>query len=483
MDTEEESIVYSVMEGEHRPILERLPSHTIHGLFNYMVNLNNHEMNQKPAIIYKDATITFEELNGYTNNLAALLRKMLNIPDKPYSEISRTPIIGVHMHPSEKVVVVLLAVLKMGAAYVPLDPDYPIQRLQHIMKDSQPICILASQGTPLMKKQREDTSKNLNSKGDILCIDDMWTETIDPSWSPENYPEADNDNIRQSPLACILYTSGRTGVPKGVCLSHESILHRLAWQWKTFPFKENDIGCLKTTLNFVDSLSETFGFILQGRPTVPIDKDVTRDPEQLLSVLHAHKVTRITVVPSLLSSILSMVSHNSDSRQILDISQTLKFWVCSGEELPSQLLKDFFTFFPEGTLANFYGSTEVTGDVTYATFKKESSEKIESRVPIGIPMFNTNIYVLDENLQPVPIGDVGSIYVSGRNLAVAYFNDKDETSQGFFKNNLSQSKHHERLYKMGDFGRMVFDQTPKHFNQRLERRLTLIFEGSEHAQR
>ncbi|XP_077996490.1 beta-alanyl-bioamine nonribosomal peptide synthetase ebony-like [Glandiceps talaboti] len=470
----DDSLVYSIMEGEDVPILQTLPSTTIHGLFNYIMHSKNEEVKSKPAIIYNDVVMTFDELDRYSDNLVAILKMKLKNKTNQ-TETEKTSLIGIHVYPSDKMVVALLAVLKMGAAYVPLDPDYPMQWLQHIIEESQPMCILASKGTSLMKQHREGTNDNLS----VICINDIWTETISSSGSQVGRAcEWSDDEVKgQNPLACILYTSGRTGVPKGVCLSHESILHRLVWQWKTFPFSKDDIGCFKTTLNFVDSLSESFGFILQGRPTVTIDRDVTRDPEQLLRVLHAHKVTRITVVPSLLSSILSMVSH-SDRRQILDISQTLKFWVCSGEELPSQLLKEFFSTFAESNLANFYGSTEVTGDVTYMTFNKTSIVGIGSQVPIGKPIYNTGIYILDEDKRPVPVGEVGGIYVSGQNLAMGYFNDKEETAKSFFEHTSKTKGIAKRLFKMGDFGRMVYTGDKIHQDQHL----SLIFEGSEVCQ-
>nr|CAD7434172.1 unnamed protein product [Timema monikensis] len=242
-------------------------------------------------------------------------------------------------------------------------------------------------------------------------------------------------------LAIVLYTSGSTGVPKGVRLSHRTVLNRLRWQWRVFPYgPEESICVFKTALTFVDSVSEMWGPLLCGRTILVVPRDVTKDPERLVALLEQHRVGRLVLVPSLLRAILLYLGLKSNTRLL----SHLKVWVCSGETLQAELAREFFQQFPDGShvLCNFYGSTEVMGDVTYHVMASSQDITQDGKVPIGCPLDNTLVYLLDQQYRPVVIGDVGELFVSGLNLADGYkFGGANKHS-------------YSRLYRTGDFARV-----------------------------
>lgn len=245
------------------------------------------------------------------------------------------------------------------------------------------------------------------------------------NFSNANIDENDTLAAGLSDLGLVLYTSGSTGIPKGVRLRHCTVQNRLEWQWKRFPYSETEIfGIFKTALTFVDSVTEIWGPLLNGMCLVIVPKEVTKNPSKLVDLLEEFKIERLVLVPTLLRSLLMFLSLDDGKHQLL---YNLKTWVCSGEPLSLQLSKEFFDYFEEGThvLCNFYGSTEVMGDVTY--FVCESKKQLDSldRVPIGYALDNTIIYLLDADFRPVKSEEIGELYVSGANLASGYVNGRD----------------------------------------------------------
>ena len=332
--------------------------------------------------------------------------------------------------------IALLAILKAGAAYVPLDPAYPPERLNFLMQDCS-IQFLLSDSTAAMPP-----SPGLTVPGLTVLPVRQTLESLAES-------PADNLGLEVSPesAAYVIYTSGSTGQPKGVVGPHRGALNRFAWMWKSYPFAGEEVCCAKTSLSFVDSVWEIWGGLLQGVRTVLVEDQVAQDPERFVALLSGERVTRLVLVPSLLRVLLE--SYQDLAKRL----PRLHYWVSSGEPLPVDLLQRFQQIFPDRLLLNLYGSTEVAGDVTcYDTRIASESQS----VPIGRPIANTQIYILDAQMQPAPVGVSGELYVGGEGLATGYWNRPELTAEKFTANRFS-SVPGARLYRTGDRARYLAD--------------------------
>ena len=220
-------------------------------------------------------------------------------------------------------------------------------------------------------------------------------------------------------------------------------MNRFSWMWRTYPFQDGEVCCQKTNLGFVDSIWEIFGPLLAGIPNVIIPQDSVRDPQLFLDVLAREQVSRIVLVPSQLRAILE---HAPDLKKRVP---KLRLWSCSGEILPAELAQRFREAFPEATMLNIYGSSEVAAD---ATWHEVSEHDLASHVAIGKPISNTQVYLVDKYSNVVPVGIPGEIYIGGDGLARGYWNRSELTQQRFVANWLAPEQS-RRLYRTGDLGR------------------------------
>lgn len=377
----------------------------------------------------KEFTISYGELNGLTNAIARVLRKF----DGP--ECSSQSLVAVCMKPSHRLPVVLLAIIKAGMAYLPLDVEFPMTRIKHVLQEARPLMVLTEEGA------------------DQSIYNGTMTMTYEELVERALHEGKDDLDHQESPeqLAIVLYTSGSTGTPKGVLLPHATVLNRLRWQWRELPYAPDENHCVfKTSLTFVDSLSEIWGPLLQGRTVVVVPKHITKDPEKFVQMLDKHKIQRLVLVPSLLHSMLMYLSMR-DKENVL---RSLKLWVCSGEILPVTLADQFFAKFGDGDkiLANFYGSTEIMGDVTYHLLDGRHQLQSVDKVPIGKPLDNCIVYIVDKEMRLVPQGEVGELIVTGRNLAAGYLCDND--SRKFQENPHAIDPEYSRIYRTGDYARI-----------------------------
>lgn len=343
---------------------------TIHQLLDRLL-AQDAQLGKQVALMQIDGhQITFNELNQRADQMAHQLAASI-VKEPSISESDR--IVAVCLPHSIDLIVGLLAIFKSGSAYLPLDVNFPPDRVNHILQDSKPNLLLTS-GSVL--KSSPTFASVVQDNG--VPIFDVETNQLDSS------TEEPLIHQQERTLAAVLYTSGSTGIPKGVRLEHKTILHRLNWQWRTFPYAADEIGCCKTALTFVDSIAEIWGPLLAGKPLQLVPKDVTQDTERFIDLLNLCKVTRLVLVPSLLKAILTILKSRQTGEPSLS---KLKMWICSGEVLTSQLLLEFYDVFPAGTImCNFYGSTEVMGDVTYVAFDSSNqvtASLIDNKVPIG----------------------------------------------------------------------------------------------------
>lgn len=385
----------------------------IHHLFELQAARNP----QAIVVQNEGAQLTSGELNGKANQLAHHLASL---------GVTRGSLVGVCFDRSCDLMVALLGVLKTGAAYVPLDPTYPQQRLAFMVQDS---------GIEILLTQER--------WADVLTKDVPTTIFLDREWDVINRESAENLGRDTSPddPAYVIYTSGSTGKPKGVVGLHRGAVNRFAWMWQAYPFEPDEVACAKTSLSFVDSVWETFGALLAGIPTVLISEEVAKNPANLVATLDRHCVTRIVLVPSLLRA---MLEAEPDIRQRL---RRLKYWISSGEALSADLVSRFRDSFPEAVLLNLYGSSEVSADVTcFDTHHMRPGDPVLA----GRPIANTQIYILDQNLQPVPVGVPGHLCVSGHGLARGYLARPNETAERFVSNPFRTGS---CLYLTGDLAR------------------------------
>lgn len=390
------------------------PSALIQQLFEAQVELTPDAV----ALIGEDRQLTFRQLQTRANQLANHLRKQ---------GVGAEKIVGIYMDRSLDTVVAILGVLKAGGAYLPLDSTYPRERISFMLSDAQPVLVLT-------QYDRRDALTEHEVK--VLCIDTDWEQI---AVSGDESPTVDNS---ADSLCYVIYTSGSTGQPKGVLNLQGGAINRFRWMWEQYPFAVGEVCCLKTSLNFVDSVWEIFGPLLQGIPSVVISDEVAKDAVSLVASLSRNEVTRITVVPSLMRMILDL---DVDLQAQLP---KLKYWTTSGEVLSAELLEAFSARLPQAVLLNLYGSSEVAADVTWWQVDQQHDS---ATVPIGNPIANTKIYLLNSDLQPVPVGVAGELYVQGAGLARGYHERPELTAERFIPSPFGPVG--ARLYRSGDLAR------------------------------
>jgi amino acid adenylation domain-containing protein len=366
------------------------------------------------ALVYENKRLTYGELNARANRLAHHLQSLGVGPEV---------LVGIFMERSVEMVIGILAVLKAGGAYVPLDPDYPQERLACMLEDAG-ISVLLTQ-EPLVKSLPAHEAK-------VVCLDADWPAiTLQRDENPGSEVTAEN-------LAYVIFTSGSTGRPKGAMNTHRGISNRLLWMQEAYRLQTGDRVLQKTPFSFDVSVWEFFWPLMTGACLVVAVPGGHKDSAYLAQVIAEQKITTIHFVPSMLQAFL----HEGNS---LGLCGSLKRVICSGEALTPELKDQLFARL-DVELHNLYGPTEAAVDVTYWACKRERSLR---SVPIGYPIANTQLYLLDSFLQPVPIGVPGELHISGIGLARGYAHRPDLTAEKFIPNPFSDHAG-ERLYKTGD---------------------------------
>lgn len=402
----------------------------------YPQGLRLHEVFERQASQFADSIIvehgdvrlTYAQLNGKANQLAHRL-----IEDG----CGAGSMVGIKLERSLQMIIALLAVLKSGAAYVPLDPAYPKARLGHLLRQSGAVTVITSAALA----DSDDTTLQW-----VIYDDDQLG----------GYSE-DNPEVVGGELAYVIFTSGSTGLPKGVAGLHGSILNRLQWMWEKYPYAVDEVCCQKTALNFTDSITEIFGPLLSNVPLVLISDAQLKEPLTFLSLVQQKAITRIVLVPSLLKVLLAV------GGAVRQQFAGLRLCVVSGEALDGQTRNEFLRLLPHVLLLNLYGSTEVSGDVLFAEVNQ--MQPVSVPVPIGRPMANVRAYVLDVNMSLLPQGARGELYVAGSNLALGYFADPAATAWSFVPDPFSTVPG-QRLFRTGDMARLRADGQIEYLGRR-----------------
>jgi amino acid adenylation domain-containing protein len=380
------------------------------------------------AFIVNDERVSFRSLDERSSNLAQYLIGQ---------GVGPGSVVGVCLNRSIEAVISFLAVLKARGVYLPLDPSYPSERLGFMLADSRAALILTNGDAPPLLASRVIDLASVSASM-------QHCSSLCPT------PHASPDD-----LAYILYTSGSTGQPKGVAVEHKVILNRLVWMWRTYPFEAGEIGVMRTPLNFVDSFWEMLGGLLQGVPTVISPDTVSREPDSFIELLAHHAVTRIWLVPSYLEMLLEACP---------DIGARLprlRFWWSGGEPLSMNLYKRFRKAAPEAVLFNVYGASEIWDGTVF----DPTIDEVGCVVPIGRPISNCQAYILDSQLQPLPVGVVGRLCIAGACLARCYVNQAELTRERFVPHPFDE-RLDTRLYDTGDLARFRADGVIEYVGRR-----------------
>jgi len=324
----------------------------------------------------------------------------------------------------------LLGILKAGGAYVPLDPTHPEERLGFVLEDAQVRLLLT--------QEKLAVTTAIPSK--LVCLDRDWGEiargsTINPQ-----------SGVRPVSLAYVIYTSGSTGKPKGVMIEHRCLVNYLCWFNESPLAKAAQNLPLVTSPTFDASLKQLFAPLLRGDPVWILSDEVVRQPARLLGALTRQSRVGLNCVPFLWSAMLDELSPD----RAREVSASLSALFQGGERLDQDLVDRTFAAFPNIKIWNLYGPTEATANACAGMVR------LDSAPTIGRPIANTQVYILDGNLQPVPIGVAGELLIGGDGLARGYWNRPELTAETF----IDHSFHGEparRLYKTGDWGRYLPD--------------------------
>ncbi|MFD7257551.1 amino acid adenylation domain-containing protein [Streptomyces sp. NPDC059874] len=370
------------------------------------------------ALRFEGSSLTYRELHARADRLAHALRARGVGPEST---------VALAVPRSEELVTGLLAVLKTGAAYVPVDPDYPADRIRHMLDDARPALLLTTAETAVR------LPSGLDAPLLVLDVDDTADLLAAQPAGPVGGPAPAGDHP-----AYVIYTSGSTGRPKGVPVSHRAIVNRLLWMQHRFGLGADDRVLQKTPSGFDVSVWEFFWPLISGATLVVARPEGHKDPAYLAELIRTERITTAHFVPSMLQVFVQEPAATGCA--------VLRRVICSGEALPEETQNQFFRVLPRVGLYNLYGPTEAAVDVTAWECVPGAGA-----VPIGRPVWNTRTYVLDAALRPAGPGAAGELYLAGVQLARGYLGRPGLTSERFVADPYGPPG--ARMYRTGDLAR------------------------------
>lgn len=389
------------------------------------------------AITYEGQSLTYEELNAQANQLAHLLIHQGVGPEK---------IVALALPRSLSMIIGILAVIKSGGAYLPLDPEYPQDRLAYMIEDAAPVSIIT----------HSDVMSHIPGMDGIpqIVMDDESVMDLLDTLSIHNPGEEDMPvPLRPANTAYIIYTSGSTGKPKGVMIPHQNVVRLFKATDESYFFNESDVWTLFHSYAFDFSVWEIWGALLYGGRLVIVPHSVTRTPAEFHQLLIDEQVTVLNQTPSAFYSLMQ-----ADQEQVVIAADlNLRYVIFGGEALELGRLKSWYSRHPEQSplLVNMYGITETTVHVTFNPLSQEAAEARAESSLIGEPISDLKLYVLDDYLQPVPWGITGEMYVAGAGLARGYLGRPSLTAERFIAD--PYGKPGEVMYRTGDLARWTMD--------------------------
>ncbi len=407
----------SILEGERVDY----PQKCLHELFREQAE----QYPQRTAIVDIHQSLTFAELDEQTDLLARELQDRGVVVDS---------IVSIFMESSVEYMIAYLAILKAGGAYMPLEVAYPQTLLQKVLRKTTPVSVLTT------KAYRDLLPDEWQCESRTLSLDNGWVASLSAKALPvldagKTLPQPDN-------LAYCVMTSGTTGEPKGIICPHRGAVNSYCWRYHHYPYQPEE----REAAN-VFFVWEVIRPLLQGIPAYVIPDDVIYDPWQLVDFLEAHAITRVLFTPSLLEQILNATDESLSQR----LSKLTIVWL-NGEVVPTALCQRFFERFPNTKLLNDYSISE-THDVCTHDLAQLNSDYSPRFASLGLPMSNVRIYLLDEDLKPVPRGVAAEIYIGGDSLARGYLKDPEKTAERFIVDPLRNDG--SLIFRTGDQGRIL----------------------------
>ncbi|UNU27128.1 non-ribosomal peptide synthetase [Microcoleus vaginatus] len=391
---------------------------TIHQLFEAQVDRTPDAI----AVVFEDQKLTYRELNKRANQVAHYLQKLGIKPEV---------LVGICTERSLSMVVGILGILKAGGAYIPLAPDYPQERLAYMLADSQ-VSVLLTQHKILASLPKHQAQ--------VICLDADW-DLI--SQEVEDEPVS---GVQARNLAYIIYTSGSTGKPKGTMILHLGVVNYLSWCTKAYAVADADGAPVNSSISFDATITSLFSPLLVGRKVVLLPEN--QELESLSNALHSqNNFSLVKIAPAQ----LEILGHLLPQKQV---TTGTKAFIIGGEALSAKIVSFWQTRAPHTKLINEYGPTETV--VGCCVYEVSAQTSLSGPIPIGRPIANTQLYILDRYLQPVPIGVGGELHIGGAGLARGYLNRSELTAEKFIQNPYSDEPG-ARLYKTGDRARYLPD--------------------------
>jgi len=461
IDTKISDIVF-LKDSEQYHLLKQFNYNTkeypVARTINYLFEQQVYKTPNNTAVVDRQTKLTYQELNEKANQLAVMLRQL---------GLGKGEFVGIFKDRDINFLIAILAIYKAGGAYVPIDSTYPSNRIEYMLSNSEVKLLLTDTSLLNVLADLKDNCSQLKS---IICLDGVIPESIQLTHPKKltiydqlgfiNLPKENIESINDaSDPAYMLYTSGSTGLPKGAIVRHDGAVNHIYAQFDELELTE-EFCFLQSAPSSTDiSVWQFLAPILIGGRTVIVDIETVAIPEQLFKVLKSEEITVVELVPALFGGLLEHTLGLANNERELP---SLKWMMVVGEPVSVNWVNKWLQIYPEIKIVNAYGPTEAADDITQFIVDKPLPEN-QRTVPIGKPLANLNLYILDEQMKLLPIGAPGEICVSGIGVGAGYWKNEEKTKLSFVPNPFTDASQNlpenraDLIYKTGDLGRWLPD--------------------------